>query len=73
MFGHDPQYDEDIDQYLGDQLRVNSLDDGTIVSRAFQCKACDGAGGCDASRDCEVYDDWRPCDICRGTGEIEVE
>lgn len=34
-----------------------------------ECSSCGGAGGYDASRDCEVYDDWQACPSCDGTGE----
>lgn len=37
------------------------------------CEICDGAGGWDISRDCEVYDEWKECPNCLGTGEIENE
>jgi DnaJ-class molecular chaperone len=36
------------------------------------CKVCKGMGGYDASTDCEVYDDWQPCEACEGTGK-EIE
>lgn len=68
----DPQYDEDIDTFIGDELRVIKLGDGTAISHVYTCKACGGAGGDDWSSDCEVYDDWHACDICDGSGEIEI-
>lgn len=73
MFGYDPQYEEDIDIYLGEELRVNKLEDGTLINYVYECKSCGGAGGADRSKDCEIYDDWQPCGICDGTGEIEIE
>jgi len=37
------------------------------------CWGCNGAGGWDNSRDCEVYDDWQVCMECDGTGEVDDE
>lgn len=73
MFGHDSQYDRDINEFLGDEIRVNKNEDGTVVSHVYECKSCNGLGGYDASRNCEEYDDWHDCKTCGGKGEIEVE
>ena len=34
------------------------------------CETCGGSGGYDISTDCEVYDNWKECPICEGTGEL---
>lgn len=34
-----------------------------------ECPFCKGLGGFDASRNCEVYDDWQECAYCEGTGQ----
>lgn len=36
------------------------------------CPDCGGAGGHDASRNCEEYDDWRACPTCDGTGKVPM-
>ncbi len=40
-----------------------------IQDDAEDCEKCDGIGGFDASKNCEVYDDWRECPYCEGTGK----
>jgi DnaJ-class molecular chaperone len=37
------------------------------------CVQCKGMGGYDASRDCEVYDDWIECPYCEGTGKAKYD
>lgn len=41
--------------------------------RTVDCEACKGAGGYDASTDCEIYDDWHDCPMCDGTGQVEAD
>lgn len=36
----------------------------------FDCETCKGAGGYDATTDCEVYDDWQVCPDCDGKGVV---
>jgi len=36
------------------------------------CLTCDGAGGYDASRNVEEYDDWQECQACDGSGIEQV-
>jgi DnaJ-class molecular chaperone len=37
----------------------------------LDCPDCKGLGGFDASKDCEVYDDWQDCPNCGGTGKAD--
>lgn len=39
----------------------------------YPCEGCKGLGGFDASRDCEVYDEWIECESCDGSGEVSDE
>jgi DnaJ-class molecular chaperone len=38
-----------------------------------ECEHCKGAGGFDASKDPEVYDDWRVCPYCEGSGKAKYD
>jgi DnaJ-class molecular chaperone len=40
------------------------------MSEPEVCPDCKGAGGWDATKNCEVYDDWQECTTCGGTGEL---
>jgi DnaJ-class molecular chaperone len=44
-------------------------DDDRITEENIDCPDCRGLGGYDASRNCEVYDDWQECRSCGGTGK----
>lgn len=37
----------------------------------MECPTCHGMQGWDRATDIEVYDDWRDCPECEGTGEVE--
>ena len=37
------------------------------------CDLCKGAGGYDATKDCEMYDDWQECPNCEGRGHVAKE
>jgi DnaJ-class molecular chaperone len=50
-------------QPTGDNLSEEPIED---------CPDCGGAGGYDASRDCETYDDWHDCETCEGSGRVLV-
>ena len=52
-------------------IKVVDPDSGE-VAEFEECEACKGAGGYDASTDCEVYDDWQECEECNGTGRVEL-
>jgi DnaJ-class molecular chaperone len=43
------------------------------IPKTYICDSCKGAGGYDATTDCEIYDDWQVCEICEGTGEVDGE
>lgn len=34
----------------------------------LECPDCKGLGGFDVSTECEVYEDWKECVNCQGTG-----
>jgi DnaJ-class molecular chaperone len=44
------------------------ITDPDTDEKLHECETCNGLGGWDKSRDCEVYDDWEDCPDCDGTG-----
>lgn len=51
-------------------IKTTDPDSGEVIEQEV-CQSCDGLGGYDASKDCEVYDDWHDCVDCEGTGLVE--
>ena len=52
-------------------IKILDSDSGEIAEYE-ECQSCRGAGGYDASTDCEVYDDWHDCEECSGQGMVEL-
>lgn len=48
----------------------NQIDDW--IEEKSECPSCQGSGGWDISSDPEVYDEWKDCLRCDGTGEVNT-
>jgi len=54
-----------------DIIKIKDSDSGEAVEQEV-CQVCYGAGGYDASSDCEVFDNWQSCARCDGYGYVEL-
>lgn len=56
---------------MTETLKIKDEDSGEMIEQEI-CLSCNGAGGYDASTDCEEYDDWQNCSECDGAGYVEL-
>ncbi len=56
---------------VNEDNRIKIFDEDGSFTWWEECKACDGLGGNDWSKDVETYDDWHDCLNCEGKGIIQ--